>query len=68
MGEEERYLKELGELKKEHTDLDNKISRWYKKNSSLKDELQLQRMKKRKLWLRDRINWLENFLYPDIIA
>ena len=67
MGEEERYLKELGELKREHTELDNKISRHYK-GASLKDELQLQRMKKRKLWLRDRINWLENFLYPDIIA
>ncbi|MCH2038480.1 MAG: DUF465 domain-containing protein [Rickettsiales bacterium] len=67
MGEEEKYLKELEELKKEHTDLDNKINLWYK-NTALKDELQLQRMKKRKLWLRDRINWLENFLYPDIIA
>ena len=41
MGEEEKYLKELEELKKEHTDLDNKINLWYK-NTALKDELQLQ--------------------------
>lgn len=66
MGEEERYLKELGELKKEHEELDAQINRRYEQKIS--NALQIQRMKKRKLWLRDRINWLENFLNPDIIA
>ena len=32
------------------------------------DRLQLQRLKKRKLILRDRISYLEDMLTPDIIA
>lgn len=36
--------------------------------SSLLDQLQLQRLKKRKLKLKDEISWLESRLLPDIIA
>lgn len=32
------------------------------------DQLQLQRLKKRKLKLKDEIAWLESRLVPDIIA
>jgi hypothetical protein len=32
------------------------------------DQLQIQRLKKRKLILRDRVSYLEDQLTPDIIA
>ncbi|MBT3330913.1 MAG: DUF465 domain-containing protein [Rhodospirillaceae bacterium] len=54
------------ELQQEHRDLDGAIDVLVDKG--VHDQLQLQRMKKRKLALRDLIERLEAFLVPDIIA
>ena len=53
-------------LQQEHRDLDDAITALADKGAH--DQLQLQRMKKRKLALRDFINRLEALLVPDIIA
>lgn len=56
----------LETLKIEHRDLDDVIARL----SSVQklDELQMQRLKKRKLLLKDQISTLERQLVPDISA
>ena len=56
----------LAELKSEHRDLDDVIARV--QESQTFDQLQLQRLKKRKLALKDQIARLESRLLPDIIA
>ena len=56
----------LAELRIEHRDLDDVISQ-LAANRPL-DQLQMQRLKKRKLALKDQIAKLENQLVPDIIA
>jgi hypothetical protein len=56
----------LEALKTEHRDLDEVISRLHEKAPF--DQLQLQRLKKRKLVLKDLILKLESQLLPDIIA
>ncbi len=56
----------LEELRIEHRDLDDVIARLTEKAPF--DQLQLQRLKKRKLGLKDAILRLENELQPDIIA
>ena len=53
-------------LQQEHRDLDDVIAALANKGAH--DQLQLQRMKKRKLALRDFIKRLEALLVPDIIA
>ncbi len=53
-------------LQQEHRDLDGAIDAMVEKGAF--DQLQLQRMKKRKLSLRDLIRQLEAQLVPDIIA
>ncbi len=53
-------------LQQEHRDLDGAIDAMVEKGAF--DQLQLQRMKKRKLSLRDLIGRLEAQLVPDIIA
>ena len=53
-------------LQQEHRDLDGAISALVDKGAF--DQLQLRRMKKRKLALRDLIGRLETKLVPDIIA
>lgn len=53
-------------LRIEHRDLDCAIGAL--SQLSQPDQLQLARMKKRKLRLRDEITFLENSLIPDIIA
>lgn len=53
-------------LKSEHRDLDEVIDRLIEKPPF--DQLQLQRLKKRKLSLKDQILRLESQLIPDIIA
>jgi hypothetical protein len=53
-------------LQQEHRDLDGAIAALFEKGAF--DQLQLQRMKKRKLALRDLIGRLETRLVPDIIA
>ncbi len=57
---------ELGRLKEEHRDLDSAIEAL--KLGVACDQLQVQRLKKRKLILRDRISHIEDQLHPDIIA
>jgi hypothetical protein len=56
----------LEALKSEHRDLDEVIDRLLEKPPF--DQLQLQRLKKRKLGLKDQILKLESRLIPDIIA
>jgi hypothetical protein len=56
----------LTELRVEHRDLDVAIERLAADSQA--DRLQLQRLKKRKLRLRDLITYLESRLLPDIIA
>lgn len=53
-------------LQQEHRDLDDAIAALVDKG--VYDQLLLQRMKKRKLALRDLISRLEALLVPDIIA
>ena len=57
---------ELARLQQEHRDLDAAIDALHQ--SPAPDLLQLQRLKKRKLLLRDRISFLEDQITPDIIA
>jgi hypothetical protein len=65
--EEERELQQqLARLQQEHRDLDVAISALQHTRGS--DQLQVQRLKKRKLQLRDRISYIEDQLTPDIIA
>ncbi|MGA9421311.1 MAG: DUF465 domain-containing protein [Rhodanobacteraceae bacterium] len=56
----------LADLKVEHRDLDAAIERIV--NEPGRDELQLSRLKKRKLKLKDMIEYLENKLIPDLDA
>ena len=56
----------LESLRIEHRDLDEVIDRLIEKPPY--DRLQLQRLKKRKLGLKDQILRLESQLIPDIIA
>ena len=56
----------LVELKTEHRDLDDVIVRLSEHQPF--DQIQLQRLKKRKLHLKDQISQIENQLLPDIIA
>ena len=65
--EEERELRELlARLQQEHRDLDAAIEALAESPGS--DLIQVQRLKKRKLALRDRIRAIEDQLTPDIIA
>jgi len=66
--DEERMVlrAELERLRQEHRDLDAAIEALG--NLAASDRLQIQRLKKRKLVLRDRIAQLEDQLTPDIIA
>ena len=65
--EEERELRrELAELREEHGDLDVAIAALTE--SAPADTIPLQRLKKKKLALKDRIAELEDQLLPDIIA
>jgi hypothetical protein len=57
---------ELEHLRQEHRDLDAAIEALMHINSA--DRLQIQRLKKRKLSLRDRMTFLDDQLTPDIIA
>ncbi|HTN61706.1 MAG TPA: DUF465 domain-containing protein [Devosia sp.] len=57
---------ELATKRQEHADLDAAIHTL--SNSQVADRMLIQRLKKRKLALKDRIVQLENILIPDIIA
>ncbi|HWA04334.1 MAG TPA: DUF465 domain-containing protein [Rhizomicrobium sp.] len=56
----------LAELTQEHRDLDTAISALIA--SGTNDQIQLTRLKKRKLQLKDQIARIEDDLLPDIIA
>jgi hypothetical protein len=56
----------IAELKLEHRDLDDVILRLMQ--TQVIDQLQLQRLKKRKLLVKDQISMLERQLTPDIRA
>ena len=60
------YLQQLEQLKIEHRDLDDSIRAL--SAQTLVDQLQIARLKKKKLVLKDRIMRLEDQLIPDIIA
>lgn len=65
--EEIAELKErLAALRSEHRDLDEVIARVTE--GGIYDQLMMQRLKKRKLSLKDQITNIENQLVPDIIA
>lgn len=59
----EAILHRLEVLRMEHHDLDQAIS--HLARLPLYDELQLKRLKRRKLLLKDQITWLERQLEPD---
>ncbi|PKP98632.1 MAG: DUF465 domain-containing protein [Alphaproteobacteria bacterium HGW-Alphaproteobacteria-13] len=62
----EEIVQRLELLRIEHRDLDAAIIALTE--SAVPDMLQIARMKKRKLRLRDEIAWCEDQLLPDIIA
>ena len=64
--DEETIQQKLAELQSEHRDLDDVIARIT--GDGPFDQLQVQRLKKRKLLLKDQISQLESELLPDIIA
>ena len=66
MDETAALRNKLAELQSEHRDLDDVIARLASTRPF--DQLQIQRLKKRKLVLKDEINRIENKLLPDIIA
>jgi hypothetical protein len=57
---------ELRVFKREHRDLDDAIAALVEKGTA--DQLTLQRLKKKKLHLKDLIARIEDRLTPDIIA
>ena len=66
MNENSKLLEKLKEYEQEHSDLDQILIQLQEKHTV--DFLQIQRLKKRKLVLKDRIADLKNDLEPDSIA
>ena len=64
--EQEELRQRLEQLRIEHRDLDDVIARLTERAPF--DQLQMQRLKKRKLMLKDQMAKLESRLLPDIIA
>lgn len=64
--DEEQIARRLDTLRIEHRDLDAAIDALAATGST--DQLQIARLKKRKLRLRDEMVMLEDELIPDIIA
>ena len=56
----------ISELQMEHRDLDDAIARL--SENPLPDQLRMQRLKKRKLLLKDQLTYLERQLDPDVLA
>ena len=63
---EDEMRKRLEMLRIEHRDLDAAIDALTTGGST--DQLQIARLKKRKLKLKDQISLIEDYLIPDIIA
>ena len=66
MNEENKLIEKLHLLEQEHRDLDEIIQQIQEKKTI--NLLQIQRLKKRKLILKDRIANIKNELEPDSIA
>jgi hypothetical protein len=66
MEDTESLKKRLEELSAEHRELDETIAR--KSQDSSVDQIEIQRLKKRKLALKDEIARVEAKIVPDIIA
>ena len=64
--DQSEITRQLVELRVEHRDLDSAIAKLV--NDSSYDELQLKRLKIRKLRLKDMISYLESKLIPDLDA
>lgn len=64
--DKDNLLRRLHALRSEHRDLDTVISRMI--DDSPVDQLHMQRLKKRKLGLKDEISILESRLIPDRTA
>ena len=62
----EKIRQFLQELQTEHRDLDDIIT--HLSLETYPDQLQMRRLKKRKLMLKDRIHKLKNLLIPDLDA
>ena len=61
-----KLLEKLKEYEQEHSDLDQILIQLQEKH--MVDFLQIQRLKKRKLALKDKISHIQNELEPDSIA
>ena len=61
-----KLIGKLKELEQEHSDLDQILIQLQEKHTV--DFLQIQRLKKRKLVLKDKIIEIKNKIEPDIIA
>lgn len=66
MNHNEMLRVKLAVLRREHRDLDDAIHAL--QESGRGDALSLQRLKKQKLYLKDRIATIDDELIPDIIA
>ena len=66
MNDNYKLLEKLKEYEQEHSDLDQILIQLQEKHTV--DFLQIQRLKKRKLILKDKINHIQNELEPDSIA
>ena len=66
MDKTEPLRKKLSDLKAEHRQLDDEISGLLESGNV--DQLEIKRLKKRKLSLKDEILQVKNQLLPDIIA
>ena len=66
MNEDNKLIEKLKEYEQEHSDLDQILIQLQEKHTV--DFLQIQRIKKRKLILKDRIAYIRNELEPDSIA
>ena len=66
MNEKNKLLDKLNRLKQEHRDLDEVLIQLQEKKTV--NLSQIQRLKKRKLILKDKITFLRNKIEPDIIA
>lgn len=65
-GEGKDYQAKLNALRLEHRDLDEVINRLVKESGV--DDLQIKRLKRRKLMLKDQIAMLESRSIPDLNA
>lgn len=64
--QEDVWVRELATLRQEHRDLDDSITALLEAGRN--NPLQIQRLKKKKLTLKDKIAVVEDKIIPDIIA